>query len=361
MTESKVTKPSVESASDFRIEMSRLFVAWMTSQQIGVAFTTYQGKLFLLGHNGRGGCSVFERTFERAMGLAGDSQTLYLASLFQIWRLENVLESGQQIDGYDRLYVPQAGYTTGDLDIHDVAVESDGRPVFISSRFSCVATVSQRYSFKALWVPPFISRLAAEDRCHLNGLAVVDGKARYVTACARTDVVDGWREYRGNGGCVIDIETNNVLLTGLSMPHSPRWYRKQLWLLESGTGYLGYLDQNGNKFERVTFCPGYCRGLSFVGDYAVVGLSLPRYEPTFTGLDLEANLRSKKGEARCGLLVIELATGEIVHWVRLSEPIRELYEVLVLPGVVRPMAFGFKSDEIRTRVWADPEGLIRCK
>lgn len=358
------------------ITASRGFIDWLTSQNVSLSFTTYQGKLFFIGRNDQGGVSVFERSFERAMGLGSadaSANTLYLASLYQIWRLDNVLGDGETADGYDRLYVPQVGCTTGDLDVHDVAVETDpdpapggggsgtggggGRVVFISARFSCLAALSEAWHFEPLWMPPFVSRLAAEDRCHLNGLALEDGRARYATACAATDVHEGWRDHRTDGGVVIDIQSDEIIARGLSMPHSPRVYRGKLWLLDSGTGYLGYVDRDTGQFERLTFCPGYARGLAFVGDYAVVGLSRPRHEPTFSGLALENNLNAKQVEPRCGLLVIELATGDVVQWLRFEEPIRELYDVVSLPGAKRPMAYGFKTDEIKTRVWADPRGL----
>jgi len=164
----------------FPITASRGFVDWLVSQNVSLAISTYQtGKLFLIGHNEDGRFSVFERTFERAMGLAGNDQSIYMATLFQLWRLENVLQPGETTEGYDRSYVPQIGLTTGDLNIHDVALDGDRNPLFISSRFSCLATISDRYHFKPLWMPKFITRLAGEDRCHLNGLCMVDGKARY--------------------------------------------------------------------------------------------------------------------------------------------------------------------------------------
>ncbi len=345
---------------------SRGFVDWLVSQNVSLAFSTYQtGKLFLIGHNPQGQFSVFERTFERAMGLAGglprDGQTIHMATLYQIWRIENVLAEGEAVEGYDRYYVPQVGHTTGDLNVHDVALDGQERLLFISARFSCLATTSERYHFTPLWMPPFISRLAAEDRCHLNGLCVVDGRARYVTACARTDIVDGWREHRRDGGCVIDIESNEAVAAGLSMPHSPRWYREKLWVLDSGTGQFGHVDPATGKFEAVTFCPGFARGLTFVGDYAVVGLSLPRHDPTFEGLALQEKLLKAQVSARCGLVVIELSSGDVVQWLRLEEPVRELYDVLALPGVRRPRLVGFKTDEIRTRVWAEPEALRRVE
>ncbi len=335
-------------------------VEWLIRQNVSLAFSTYQtGKLFLVGHNDQGQLSGYERTFERAMGLAGDGQSITMATQYQLWRLENVLQPDETLEGYDRLYVPQVGQTTGDLNVHDVAIDGDGKVLFVSSRFSCLATTSDRYHFKSLWMPPFITQLVGEDRCHLNGLAMVDGKARYVTACSQTDIKDGWREQRRAGGVVIDIETDQTIADGLSMPHSPRWYRDRLWLLDSGSGYFGYLVPASGTFERVTLCPGFARGLAFVGDYAIAGLSLPRHDPTFKGLALQENLNEAKAKARCGLLVIDLSKGDVVEWLQLEEPVRELYDVLALPSVRRPRLVGFQTDEIRTRVWADPAGVAR--
>ena len=132
--------------------------------------------------------------------------------------------------------MPQVGYTTGDLDIHDVAVDAAGRPVFVATLFGCLATTSETHSFTPLWRPPFISKLAAEDRCHLNGLAMRDGAPAYVRAVAATDVADGWREHRRDGGVVIDVATNEIVCRGLSMPHSPRLHDGTLYVLNSGTG-----------------------------------------------------------------------------------------------------------------------------
>ena len=206
------------------INCSRQFTAWLAEQKFSLAFTTYQaGKLFLIGRQPNGRLSIFERSFERCMGLWAKESSLYISSLYQIWRFENVLESEQIHNGYDCLYVPQVGYITGDLDVHDLTVDNTGKLVFVNTLFSCLATVSEQYSFIPLWQPSFISRLAAEDRCHLNGLAMREGQPRYVTACSQSDVADGWRDKRCDGGCLIDVSSNEVLVRGLSMPHSPRW------------------------------------------------------------------------------------------------------------------------------------------
>jgi uncharacterized protein (TIGR03032 family) len=330
------------------INTSRQFTNWMLEQKLSLGFTTYQaGKLFLLGLQPNGRLSVFERTFNRCLGLWSDGQTMWMTSLYQLWRFENVIEPGQTAQGYDRLYVPQVGYTTGDLDIHDIAVEASGRVVFVNTLFGCLATISETHSFTPLWKPPFISKLAAEDRCHLNGLALEDGAAKYVTAVSQSDVADGWRDRRHDGGCVIDVQSNEIIASGLSMPHSPRVYREKLWLLNSGTGHFGFIDRATGKFEKVTFCPGYLRGLSFHGDYAIVGLSKSRENKTFSGLELDANLKTGDAEARCGVHVIDLKSCDIVHWIRVDGVVTELYDVIALPGVVRPQSLGFKTDEIR--------------
>jgi len=348
-----------DNVPSFEFLTSRQFTSWLAEQQLGLAFTTYQtGKLFLLGVQPNGRLSVFERTLSRCMGLWGDGQTLYLSTLYQLWRFENALQPGEVANGYDRLYVPQVGYTTGDIDIHDVAVDANGRVIFVTTLFGCLATVSETHSFVPLWRPPFLSRLAVEDRCHLNGLAMREGRPGYVTSVSQSDVADGWRDRRQDGGTVVDVAANEVVLTGLSMPHSPRWYRGRLWLLDSGSGWFGHVDPARGTFERVTFCPGYLRGLAFAGDYAVIGSSRARQNRTFTGLPLDQNLRERDADARCGLYVVDLRSGDIAHWVRIEGIVEELYDVVTLLGVRRPMAIGFKTDEIRrTLNLADPQPL----
>lgn len=333
---------------------------------MSLAFTTYQtNRLFLLGVKPDGRLSAFERLFDRAMGLYATSERLYMSSRYQLWQFDNALEPGELHNGYDRLYVPRIGYTTGDLDIHDIAVVPtlsqdtlDGdKVIFVNTLFSCLATLSDRYSFTPLWQPPFISKLAAEDRCHLNGLAIVEGQPRYVTAISQSDVAAGWRERRQNGGCVVDVQSNQVILTGLSMPHSPRFYpapsphtgemtQGRLWLLNSGTGEFGYVDTERGAFEPVAFCPGYLRGMAFWGKFAIVGLSKPRRNKTFSGLALDELLAAHDAAPRCGLMVIDLHSGDIAHWLELEGVVEELYDVAVLPAVRRPMSLGFRTEEI---------------
>lgn len=341
----------------FEINTSRQFLAWMAEQQVSIALTTYQiGKLFTLGLKPNGELAVFERSFDRCMGLcsSADGRGFYLSSLYQIWRFENSLAAGENADGFDAVYIPQLGFTTGDCDIHDMATDANGELVFVNTLFSCLATTSTTHSFRPLWRPPFISRLAAEDRCHLNGLALRDGQPAYVSAVSTSDAADGWRERRGDGGVVIDVASNKVVATGLSMPHSLRWHQGRLWLCNSGTGEFGCIDLDTGAFEPLSFCAGYLRGVAFHGDYALLGTSKPRQNKTFSGLPLDDALSQRNVEARCGIQVVDLRSGDAVHWVQFEGIIEELYDVITLPGIRNPSLIGFKNDQIRRLISIEP-------
>jgi uncharacterized protein (TIGR03032 family) len=351
-----MTTPTVPDER-FVLTSSRDFAQWLAQSGISLAFSTYQaGKLFLIGVRQDGALSIFERTFPRAMGIgvSEDGRTLVLATQYQVHRFDNVMRAGTASnDGHDALYAPHAAWVTGDVDLHDVGFGSNGRPLFVNTLFSCIATVSDSHSFKPIWKPSFISRLAPEDRCHLNGMALEGGEPRYVTAVSRSDVADGWRDRRSDGGIVIDVSTGEVVADGLSMPHSPRLHDGRLWLLNSGAGELGFLDDRTGRFQPVAFCPGYARGLAFIGNHAVVGLSLARENRTFAGLPLDQALQARDSDPRCGLAVFDLTSGDMTGWVRIEGVVRELYDVAVVPDVRRPALIGFKSDEVRFTISID--------
>lgn len=121
-----LTKPP---ESRLEVSCSRRVTEWLAETKSSLAFSTYQaGKLFLLGRRSDNRLSVFERTIERCLGLWSDGQTLWMSSQHQIWRFENMPKPSAITDGYDRLFVPQVGYTTGDFDVHDMAIDANGRP-----------------------------------------------------------------------------------------------------------------------------------------------------------------------------------------------------------------------------------------
>ena len=333
----------------FVLTPSRGFPDWLDGIGGSLAFTTYQAeKVFLIGLKPDGRLSIFEHSFPRAMGLGvtPDSRSFYLATQYQLYRFDSSLPRDQKQGIHDAVYAPHQSWITGDLDIHDVALGENGRPIFVNTLFNCLGEVSEGYSFRPLWRPPFISRLAAEDRCHLNGLAMEEGRPRYVTCVSRSDVIDGWRDRRVDGGVVVDVVSGQIVAEGLSMPHSPRLHNGRLWLLNSGEGQFGWIDPVTGRFHPVAFCPGYARGLAFVGKYAVIGLSLARETRTFQGLGLDRALADKATDARCGLLIVDTETGDTVEWVRIEGVVRELFDVAVLPGIRCPSLIGLKGDDV---------------
>ncbi len=342
-TSSAATLPQLTAA---HITCSRGMAGWLQANQVSLVFTSYQtGRLYLVGVDDGGGLAIHEVGTGRAMGVWADPQRLVLATPFQVWRFENILAANQTVDGADRYYVPRVAHTTGEIDIHDVSVLGDGRIVFVNTLYSCLSLLSPVHAFRVLWKPPFISKLAAEDRCHLNGLAVRDGEAAFVTATSRSDVVNGWRARRAEGGIVIDVASGAIVTEKLSMPHSPRWYGGQLWVLNSGTGQLGTVDLASGSFAPRAFCPGFLRGLAFHNGHAVVGLSLSR-DGSFSGLALDDEMKKRDADGWCGVQVVNLASGDIVQWIRIEGAVSELYDVAVLPGVRRPMAASFTGAEI---------------
>ncbi|KPA12374.1 hypothetical protein MHK_007419 [Candidatus Magnetomorum sp. HK-1] len=211
----------------------------------------------------------------------------------------------------------------------------------VNTLYSCLATLSEKHSFKVFWKPSFISALTPEDRCHLNGLAVVKGKARYVTCVNRSDAVAGWRQRRSKGGCLIDISSDEIISENLSMPHSPRWYNDKLWLLNSAAGDFGYVDMKNGIFEPVTFCPGYMRGLAFHKNYAIIGLSKQRSRTVLSDLELDKRLEEKNTDSRCGLFIVDIHTGNVLHWLEFEGLISELYDVQILKNTSCPTLFTF--------------------
>ena len=340
--------------------VSRGFVQWMIRQQLSLACTSYQtGQLLCVGSRSDGQPMITPARFARAMGLTAFSQRLYLAAQTRLWRLENTLRPGELAnERFDRLFVPRNAQVTGDLDVHELAVEPSGRMVFVNTKYGCLATVSMSHAFKPLWKPKFISRLVAEDRCHLNGLALQDGRPRYVTACSTTDVVDGWRDHRRSGGVLIDVDNDRVVAEGFSMPHSPRVHGGQIWLLDSGTGWLRRIDPQTGKGENVAFCPGFLRGLAFHGDYAVATISMPR-RGRFEGLELEDALKERGVAPWCGLLVIDLRQGGVVEWLRFEGEVVELFDVGIVEGARCAMALSPDSPELQDAITCEEMWEVR--
>lgn len=347
--------------TNYQVSASPGFAQWLAEQNVSLALTNTLGhRLFFIGRDGHDELAVFGQNYDRCMGLwSTDSQTIYMVTRYQIWRLENAVPPGETVDdGYDRFYIPQMAYTTGHVNIHDIAVGDDNRIYFTNTRFACLSSISPQKSFTPLWKPPFITELAPEDRCHLNGLALREGRPRYMTSFSQTNSHEGWREVRVGGGVITDVTTNETVVSGLTMPHSPRYYRDTLWLTSSGTGEFGRVDMARGRFEPIVFAPGFLRGLAFHGDYAIVGSSKPRHGDFFEGVPLQNELERRGLEPLRGLFVVDLRTGELCHWFSLEGVTGEVYDVITLPGVRRPKSVSLTNDDIQNIVTMGPTAQL---
>lgn len=349
-------QPAQPAADQTQISVSRGFGNWLIRNNCSLAFSSYQtGQLFLVGMMGNGQVSFHQQNYVRAMGLHATPQRLYVGSLFQIWRLENVLAPHERANNdFDRLYVPRNAQTTGDIDVHELNVDLAGRVIFVNTKYSCLATMSVTHGFKPLWKPPFISRLAAEDRCHLNGLAMQDGAPAYVTAVSRSDMISGWRDRRHEGGVLIDVRDDRIVTDQLSMPHSPRATADGIYLLDSGRGQIARVDPQSGAKTDIAFCPGFLRGLAIHNGHAIATVSLPR-DGAFGGLALQDELKKRDGEPWCGVCIVDLRSGDLVEWIKLNGAIKELFDVAVIPEVRCPMALGVQSPDIQSLISFDPE------
>lgn len=308
--------------------------------ELGVSLlvSTYQaGKLIVVRADGEQLNTHF-RIFQKPMGLAVQDNKLAIGSAYQIWEHRNIPAVGQKLDPpgkHDACYLPRRTHITGDIDIHEMAYGRD-ELWFLNTRFSCLCRLDSDHSFVPYWRPPFVSAYDLTDRCHLNGLALVNGIPKYVTALGETDTAGGWRANKANGGILMDITSNQILLRGLSMPHSPRWYRDQLWVLESGEGSLAKVDPLQGRWENIIEMPGFTRGIDFCGPIAFIGLSKVRESAVFSGIPITQRLT----ERICGVWVVNIETAQILGFLRFEEGVEEIFAVQVLPNIRFPEVFG---------------------
>jgi uncharacterized protein (TIGR03032 family) len=296
---------------------------------ISVLATTYQAGRLIILRNSAGVLNTHFRLFQKPMGLALAPNRLAIGAEMEIREFHNVPAAATKLkpEGtHDVAFFPRTAHGTGDVQIHEMAWIG-GEVWFVNTRFSCLCTRSLLYSFQPQWRPWFVSRLAPDDRCHLNGLCVIDERPKYVTALGATDEPGGWRNNKRDGGVLIDVEQNQIVACGLSMPHSPRWYRGRLWVLHSGTGGFGIVDPATGRYESVIELPGFTRGLSFAGSLAFIGLSQVRESAVFSGIAIAERPTTERA---CGVWVVNIETGQTVAWVKFEDAVQEIFAVEVL-------------------------------
>ena len=329
----------------FHFTQSESFVAVLSELGASLLISTYQANKLLVARATGAGLSMLVRTFDRPMGLALDGRRLALGTRDQVWEFRNAPDVAPQVEpagAHDACFIPRCSHVTGDVGVHELAW-AGGELWLVNTRFSCLATLHPDYSFAPRWQPPFVTALAAEDRCHLNGLALVDGRPRYVTALGETDTAQGWRAGKAGGGCLVDVAGGQIISRGLSMPHSPRWHEQHLWLLESGTGQLVRVDPATGGRQAVAELPGFARGLALCGRYAFVGLSKIRPTSAMDGVPLARNRHRLKS----GVAVVDLAGGRVCAMLEFQTAVEEIFDVQLLGGTRFPELLGFQKEAVR--------------
>ena len=348
------------------IEVIGDFARVLRENRISLLVSTYDtGRVFILRATG-GGLNVHFVAFDRAMGIAASARSIAVGSTARIHELFNMPAliprlppSEMKESPYDACFVPRSDYVTGDIQIHEMAYGTGDELWFVNTRFSCLCTRRPPHSFEPRWRPPFVKGLSADDRCHLNGLAMVDGRPGFVTAFATSDEPSGWRPTKATSGLVMEVPSGRIVTSGLSMPHSPRWYANRLWVLDSGRGTMAVVDRDTGTATTFADLNGFTRGLDFHQHFAFVGLSRVRESNVFGGLPLTERL--PESERFCGVQVLNLSLGKIEAALKFTSGVNEIFAVQVLPGIAFP-AILEPDDELVPSCYAlSPQALAQVR
>jgi uncharacterized protein (TIGR03032 family) len=329
-----ITASEDEAPSPFASVSTANFSQALAQTESSLLVSTYQTHRLVCARATDGGLNTHFRVYEKPMGIAVAPGRIALGTRTEVWDLRDMPAAAAKIEpagSHDACYLPRNRHVTGDIAVHDLAF-AGGEIWLVATAFSCLATLDSAHSFVPRWTPAFITELAPEDRCHLNGLAVRENRVAYVTALGASNEPAGWRADKAHGGILIDVASSEMAIAGLSMPHSPRWYRDRLWLLESGRGSICVADLEAGTVETVAELPGFTRGLAFLDGIALVGLSQIRESSTFGDLPVTRRLQ----ERQSGVWMVDLASGEVMGFLRFEDLVQEIFDLAVLPGVRFP-------------------------
>ncbi len=172
---------------------------------------------------------------------------------------------------------------------------------------------------------------------------MVDGRPRFLTALGTTDSPQGWRQDKLRGGVLLDIETGEVVLVGpldaaFAALGGRQAFPAQLGGLRAAGGRPAARHQRGGGAP-----PRIRQGLAAAGDFLFIGLSHLRHDHRVFG---DLPIASAEG-LFCGLLCIHLPTGRIAGELRYLRTCKEIYDVQVLPGRLRPGILGPDDKQAR--------------
>jgi uncharacterized protein (TIGR03032 family) len=323
-----------------RLGLSVLISTYQTGHLVVIA--ARQGRLVATFHQ-----------FERAMGIAVKPGAIAVCTRREVWFARSAPDIAAKLQPrghYDACFLARTTHFTGDIRAHESAWVG-GEFWVVNTLFSCLAALHPCYSFAPRWWPPFVSALAPEDRCHLNGVAVVDGRPRYATALAEADTREGWRAVKAAGGCLIEVPGGRLVARGLCLPHSPCVHGGRVYVLQSGLGRLDAVDPASGRVSPVAELPGVARGLALHGGFAFVGLSKAR--PTLDDVPIVA----RRDQLRCVLAVVDLRSGAVAARLKFRTGVEEVFDVQVLPGIRFPYISGpWAERDAGQPLWTVPPG-----
>ena len=347
-------KTGAAAVREVRHEYTHTLPALLSQLGVSLLVSTYQaGKVVSVGV-AQGELALSYHNFERAMGLAVKPDKIAVGARAQVWFLKSAPDLAGRVEPtgqHDACFLTRSSHFTGEIQAHELAWAGD-ELWLVNTAFGCLCTLDDRHSFVPRWRPPFISSLAAEDRCHLNGLAMTEGQPKYVTALAQTDTPQGWRPNKATSGCLIDVASGETVARGFAMPHSPRMHGGRVWLLHSGAGQLVQVDPARGHVQTVTELPGYTRGLALYDHFAFVGLSKIRETATFGGMPIA----DRRPELKCGVGVVDLTTGRLIAHLEFVTGVEEIFDVQVVQGARCPVLSGpYPSQDSTKPIWTVPQ------
>jgi uncharacterized protein (TIGR03032 family) len=338
---------------EVKFRHSRDFLKLIEGLGASLLISTYQaGKLVAVGTH-ENALSIALHNFEQAMGIAVHPARLAVGSRGAVWFLQNAAEFAPRLKPagrYDACFLARQSFITGNIHAHEMAWVGDELWV-VNTLFSCLCTLHEDYSFVPRWQPPFITELAGNDRCHLNGLALDAGQPKFVTVMAESNEPAGWRSTKATSGRILDIASGQAVTGGLAMPHSPRVHGGRLWVLNSGCGTLEVVDPHTGQRDVVAHVPGYTRGLAFCKNFAFVGMSRIRETAIFGGVPIA----ERRNELKCAVAVVDLRSGQSVAYLEFETGVEEIFDVQVLQGARCVSLTGpFPAQDDAQDIWVVP-------
>lgn len=197
------------------------------------------------------------------------------------------------------------------LDLHDVAWH-DGQAYVVATGRNAVLRLDAGLRESRRW-----ALRGERDSAHLNSICFHGGRL-LASRFGRFDTHRGYKGATAGAGEVYDVETGEVLVAGLSQPHSLASLDGALWLCDSEARRVVAWHGPDQPLQAVAL-DGYARGLAFGRERIYVGLSRSRNAPD-------------PALARARIVVLDRATFAVLGTVEL--PADEVYDIVVVDGDV---------------------------